>query len=156
MNSSLPKAKSENWDWFLDVGMFFLSQSGFRQCRCWWFSQWSSLQSPSWCSWVNCSPCLRVDSSTSLGCVKSLQVTVEWNNVPLTFLETGPSIFWVQQKQRTVLIEYKSLWVGKKLIGNKIAISYRTIFVALTFVLLKIKMLNAKRPKQTFKQWKNH
>ena len=71
---SPPKCKT----WDLNV---FFSQTGWRQCRSSWFSQWSSLRSPSWCSWVNCSPCLRADSSTSPGCVKSLQVTVGWNNV---------------------------------------------------------------------------
>lgn len=66
------------------VGMF--SQSGSRQCRSWWSSLWSSPRSPFWCSWVNCSPCPRVDFSTSPGCVKSSQVTVECNNVPPTLI----------------------------------------------------------------------
>lgn len=68
----------------LYLGMF--SQSGFRQCRSWWSSLWSSPLSPFWCFWVNCSPCPRVDFSTSLGCAKSSQVTVGCKNVPPTLI----------------------------------------------------------------------
>lgn len=73
------------------VGMF--SQSGSRQCRSWWSSLWSSPRSPFWCSWVNCSPCPRVDFSTSPGCVKSSHVTVECNNVP-------PTLIWMRHLKR--------------------------------------------------------
>lgn len=66
------------------VGMVF--QSGFRQCRSWWSSPWSSPPSPFWCSWVSCSPCPRVGFSTSLDCVKSLQVMVKCKNVLPTLI----------------------------------------------------------------------
>lgn len=56
------------------------------QCKSSWSSQWSSLQSPSLCSWASCSPCLRVDYSTSLDCVKSLQVNTL---VSIRLLEKG-------------------------------------------------------------------
>lgn len=66
------------------LGMF--SQSGFRQCRSWWSSPWSSPLSRFWCSWVSCSPCPRVGFSTSLDCVKSLQVTMKCDNMLLTLI----------------------------------------------------------------------
>lgn len=70
---------------FEDV--FFFFQSGFRRCRSWWSSPWFSPRSPFWCSWASCSPCPREDSSTSLDCVKSSQVSEECNNVLLNPLQ---------------------------------------------------------------------
>lgn len=101
----VPKIKSANQRLVFRCGNVFLSQSGIRQCRSWWFSRWSSPRSPSWCSWVNCLPCLRVDSSTSLGCVKSFQVTLEWNNVPPTW--------WVHLKR--VMLALTNPWLANKL-----------------------------------------
>lgn len=112
MNSFLLKVKSEKWD-------CFLFQSGFRQCRSWWSSQWSSPRSPSWCSWVNCSPCPRVDSSTSLVCVKYSQVTVEWNNVPLTCL------CMMRPFEKGDICSYSTNWKGKQVCGWQISQMFR-------------------------------
>ena len=88
MNSSLRKGQTWELWWLFFEDMVMFPQSGSRQCRSSWFCQWSSLPSPSWCSWVSSSPCQREDSSISPGCVKSLQVTVEWNNVLLICVYT--------------------------------------------------------------------
>lgn len=96
----LNRSKSEAKTTSIHVRM--LPQSGSRQCRSWWSCRWSSPPSPSWCSWVNCLPCPREDSSTSLACVKCLQVTPECRNVQSDICEMSSF--------RHLLITWRSRW----------------------------------------------